>query len=48
MPTFGKENLTRLTDGIFGAFESWRFPDKDANWVAYKGKHMDFILDLGQ
>ena len=47
VPTFGKENLTRLTDGIFGAFESWRFPDKDANWVAYKGKHMDFILDLG-
>jgi hypothetical protein len=47
-PTFGNENLTRLTDGIFGAFESWRFPDKDANWVAYKGKHMDFILDLGE
>jgi len=46
-PTFGKENLARLTDGVFGAFESWRFPDKDANWVAYKGKHMDFILDLG-
>ena len=46
-PSFGKENLARLTDGIFGAFESWRFPDKDANWVAYKGKHMDFILDLG-
>jgi hypothetical protein len=47
-PTFGKENLARLTDGIFGAFESWRFPDKDANWVAYRGKHMDFILDLGE
>ena len=47
-PSFGKENLARLTDGIFGAFESWRFPDKDANWVAYKGKHMDFILDLGE
>ena len=46
-PTFGKANLARLTDGVFGAFESWRFPDKDANWVAYKGKHMDFILDLG-
>ena len=46
-PSFGKENLARLTDGIFGAFESWRFPDKDANWVAYKGKHIDFILDLG-
>ena len=47
-PTFGKDNLERLTDGIFGAFESWRFPDKDANWVAYKGKHIDFILDLGE
>lgn len=47
-PSFGKENLARLTDGIFGAFESWRFPDKDANWVAYKGKHMNFILDLGE
>ena len=46
-PTYGVENLQRLTDGVFGAFESWRFPDKDANWVAYKGKHMDFILDLG-
>lgn len=40
--------FSRLTDGVFGAFESWRFPDKDANWVAYKGKHMDFILDLGE
>ena len=48
LPSKGAEELTRLTDGIFGAFESWRFPDKDANWVAYKGKHMDFILDLGQ
>tara|TARA_A100001011_G_scaffold330588_1_gene356472 strand:- start:345 stop:2681 length:2337 start_codon:yes stop_codon:yes gene_type:complete len=47
-PTFGEDNLERLTDGIFGAFESWRFPDKDANWVAYKGKHMEFILDLGE
>jgi len=46
-PAMGVENLVRLTDGVFGAFESWRFPDKDANWVAYKGKHMDFILDLG-
>ena len=45
-PTFGNENLSRLTDGIFGAYESWRFPDKDANWVAYKGIHMVFILDL--
>lgn len=48
LPSKGAEELTRLTDGIFGAFESWRFPDKDANWVSYKGKHMDFILDLGK
>ena len=47
-PTFGEDNLERLTDGIFGAFESWRFPNKDTNWVAYKGKHIDFILDLGE
>jgi hypothetical protein len=46
--SLGEENLERLTDGIFGAFESWRFPDKDANWLSFKGKHMDFILDLGE
>ena len=44
----GSANVERLTDGIFGSFESWRFPDKDANWVAYEGVHMDFVLDLGE
>jgi hypothetical protein len=47
-PAKGPEEAERLTDGIFGAFESWRFPDKDVNWVAYKGVHMDFVLDLGE
>ncbi len=47
-PGKGAANVERLTDGVFGAFESWRFPDKDVNWVAYKGVHMDFILDLGE
>jgi hypothetical protein len=46
-PSRGVAEVSRLTDGIFGAFESWRFPDKDANWVSYKGVHMDFVLDLG-
>ena len=36
----------RLTDGIFGSWESWSAPD--VNWVAYKGEHMDFVLDLGE
>jgi hypothetical protein len=35
----------KLTDGLFGSFESWSAPD--VNWVAYKGQHMDFVLDLG-
>jgi hypothetical protein len=47
-PSRGIEHLERLTDGIFGAFESWRFPDKDSNWVAFKGQHVDFVLDLGE
>ena len=47
-PSFEEQNLERLTDGLFGAFESWRFPDKDTNWLSFKGKHMDFILDLGE
>ncbi|MCB0669569.1 MAG: DUF4838 domain-containing protein [Saprospiraceae bacterium] len=46
-PAKGPEEAERLTDGVFGAFESWRFPEKDSNWVAYQGVHMDFILDLG-
>jgi hypothetical protein len=45
-PKEGLENVHRLTDGIFGSFETWRNPD--ANWVAYEGTHMDFILDLGE
>lgn len=36
--------LQRLTDGIFGSFETWRNPD--INWVCVEGKHMDFIIDL--
>ena len=47
VPSKGVDEVSRFTNGIFGAFESWRFPDKDANWVAYKGTHMDFVLDLG-
>jgi Domain of unknown function (DUF4838)/Glycosyl hydrolase family 67 N-terminus len=44
LPEGGASALQRLTDGLFGSFESWSAPD--VNWVAYKGKHMDFILDL--
>src|SRR5690606_532188 len=47
-PSEGSASVERLTDGVFGAFESWRFPDKDINWIAYKGVHMDFVLDLGE
>ena len=47
-PSKGSPDVERLTDGIFGAFESWRFPAKDANWVAYEGEHMDFVLDLDE
>ena len=47
-PEGGIENIERLTNGIFGAFESWRFPYKDKNWVAFKGGHMDLTLDLGK
>ena len=47
-PLKGSADVARLTDGVFGSFESWRFPQKDVNWVAYKGVHMDFILDLGE
>ncbi|MCG2462306.1 DUF4838 domain-containing protein [Flavobacteriaceae bacterium F89] len=47
-PSKGSASVERLTDGVFGSFESWRFPDKDVNWVAYKGVHMDFVLDLGE
>lgn len=46
LPEGGDAALYRLTDGIFGSFESWRAPD--VNWVSYKGKHTDFTLDLGE
>jgi len=46
LPEGGAVNAQRLTDGIFGSWESWSAPD--VNWVAYKGQHMDFILDLGE
>ena len=44
LPEGGAVKAQRLTDGIFGSWESWSAPD--VNWVAYKGQHMDFILDL--
>ena len=46
LPEGGAAATRRLTDGIFGSFESWSAPD--VNWVAYQGEHMDFILDLEQ
>jgi hypothetical protein len=46
LPEGGAAASQRLTDGIFGSWESWSAPD--VNWVAYKGEHMDFILDLGE
>jgi hypothetical protein len=46
LPEGGAVKAQRLTDGIFGSWESWSAPD--VNWVAYKGEHMDLILDLGE
>jgi hypothetical protein len=46
LPEGGAAAAQRLTDGIFGSWESWSAPD--VNWVAYKGRHMDFVLDLGE
>ena len=46
LPEGGEVRAQRLTDGIFGSWESWSAPD--VNWVAYKGQHMDFIVDLGE
>jgi hypothetical protein len=46
LPEGGEAKSQQLTDGIFGSWESWSAPD--VNWVAYKGQHMDFILDLGE
>lgn len=46
LPEGGEAALPKLTDGIFGSWESWSAPD--VHWVAYKGKHMDCVLDLGE
>jgi hypothetical protein len=46
LPHGGADVAQRLTDGIFGSFESWSAPD--VNWVPYQGEHMDVILDLGE
>ncbi|HZY62488.1 MAG TPA: DUF4838 domain-containing protein [Edaphobacter sp.] len=46
LPKGGDVEAQRLTDGIFGSWESWSEPD--VNWVGYKGEHMDFILDMGE
>jgi len=46
LPEGGATKAQQLTDGIFGSWESWSAPD--VHWVAYKGEHMDFILDLGE
>jgi hypothetical protein len=46
LPEGGAAVLPKLTDGIFGSWESWSSPD--IHWVYYKGKHMDFVLDLGE
>jgi Domain of unknown function (DUF4838)/Glycosyl hydrolase family 67 N-terminus len=43
----GPTNLERLTDGVFGCYETWRFPG-DLNWLDYIGVHVDFVLDLGE
>jgi hypothetical protein len=46
LPEGGAAKAQQLTDGIFGSWESWSAPD--VHWVAYKGEHMDFTLDLGE
>ncbi len=46
-PVEGPTNLERLTDGVFGCYETWRFPG-DLNWLDYIGVHVDFVLDLGE
>jgi len=46
LPVGGAVAAQKHTDGLFGSWESWSAPD--ANWIAYKGQHMDFILDLGE
>jgi hypothetical protein len=44
LPERGADRAQQLTDGILGSYESWSAPD--VHWVTYKGKHLDFILDL--
>lgn len=46
MPVTKEAGVLRLTDGLFGSYESWSGPD--AHWVGYEGEHMDFVLDLGE
>jgi hypothetical protein len=46
MPDKSHATITALTDGVLGSYESWSNPD--IHWVAYKGTHMDFVLDLGK
>lgn len=46
LPVGGAAIAQQLTDGLFGSWESWSEPD--VHWIAYKGEHMDFILDLGE
>ena len=48
IPEGGWENIKRLTNEIFGAFESWRLPYKAKKWVAFNGEHMDLVLDHGE
>lgn len=45
LPEGGEAAAQRHTDGIFGSYESWSAPDR--NWIGYKARHMDFVLDLG-
>lgn len=40
---FGR--VEALTDGVFGSYESFR---QHFNWLGYEGKHMEFIIDLGE
>jgi len=46
IPDGGATRAQQLTNGVFGSWESWSAPD--VHWVAYKGQHMDFLLDLGE
>ncbi|WP_290799182.1 DUF4838 domain-containing protein [Flavihumibacter sp. UBA7668] len=46
LPDKSHAAITALTDGVLGSYESWSNPD--IHWVAYKGTHMDFVLDLGK